>query len=435
MEYPRGQIPNNTSMSSSSVVNGNATPVKNGIVRPDSSSSGNGFESLDHTMPGRLKRIPQDIPPPLHPQQRKKKKLKLDHPETPTSPTCSKEIIKITKPLRTPKSSFDFFNGMLVNPEIGYLVAKYLDINSLINLYSLSKDWHALINMRFSSVITTHAMQLAPESAQVFHFKCYKHLCRPDPYNREKLEVEGAIRDVPGFRWLKFILYREKAVKAIIACLAVEGLHLPRRVSLTLKKLWFLMDIPDNARRIRLVMNEQIWTNRDLFLATLFFMKLDMRLIDAIDGDTCTAMRKLLLASPGLTFMYRVLTRQELFTQMDVFQAWLHWNVSPDVGRDGEPIAGVKVDEIGRFARENRGWTRTPLIIRPDDLVMREAARRRLDMQSRYLDMMLWGFVDKKTFRDVPSRPVAKRSATDEVGEAMRGLDISMRGDGGAGAV
>lgn len=204
---------------------------------------------------------------------------------------------------------------------------------------------------------------------------------------------------------------------------------MPRGVSATIKKLWVVMDIRDSSRRIRLVQNQQIWTNRDLFLATLFFIKLDMRLTDAIDGNTCNIFRKMLMSYPGLTKTYRILTRQELLTDIDALQAWVRWNVSPDAAIDGEPICGVKPDEIGRFAREDKGWGRRPLIIRPDDLIMKEAARRGLDMTSRYMDMMLFGFVDKSNFRDIWSRPVAKRAEgvdIDEAEEGLRGFSISL---------
>ena len=430
MAFPRSNIPrgdDNSLMSDLSLVDHNTA---NGVNRPAPQTSGDGLKSTVPTMARRHRRASQEIPPAPALQQRKMKKLKSEHSETPAPQTSSKTLInKPISPPQMPKQPFDLFHKMLMNTEIGYLVATYLDMNSLITLYSISKDFHILLNMRLSSIITRQAMLLAPESAQIFHFKCYSNLCIKDPYHRANAEVEGAVRDVPSFRWLKFVLWREKAVKGIIACLAVEGLHMPRSVSTTIKKLWVLMDIRDSPRRIRLVQNPQIWTNRDLFLATLFFIKLDMRLMDAIDGNTCNTFRKMLMSYPGLTKTYRILTRQELLTDIDALQAWVRWNVSPDAAIDGEPICGVKPDEIGRFAREDKGWGRRPLIIRPDDLIMKEAARRGLDMTSRYMDMMLFGFVDKSNFRDIWSRPIAKRPDgvdVDEAEEGLRGFSISL---------
>ena len=48
------------------------------------------------------------------------------------------------------------------------------------------------------------------------------------------------------------------------------------------------------------------------------------------------------------------------------------------------------------------GWGRTTArFVQIDDLVMREAIRRDLDIHEYYLDMVLYGYVDKTTFQDV----------------------------------
>ena len=309
-------------------------------------------------------------------------------------------------------NKFSVFNAILNHPEIAYEFTKYLDLTTLISLYSISKDFHNLMNRRFTTMILARSRGKAAESSQVFLFKCYRNLCQRDPAARKNTENANEVRTVPSFRWLRLIFYREKVVDEIIACLAAEGHRLPKYTSMAIKKIWFLLDIGDNPRRISVVQNKNIWTKRDLFLATMFFIKLDMRLTDPVNGNGEVRMRKMLFAQRSLTTLWRVLKREAMLTQLDMARMFVQWAYNPLPQHRGMSIVGVPPNEIGRGEYES--WGLGPnKILKPDDLVLRKTARRKMNMKKKYLDMMLWGHVDKTTFQDIwpPQVPAEEDTA------------------------
>ena len=237
-----------------------------------------------------------------------------------------------------------------------------------------------------------------------------------DPAARPNEGREGEIRWVPSFRWLRMILFRERVVDDIIRCLWLEGHRLPQRASLAIKKLWFTLDVSDNIRRIGLIHNEAFWTHKDLFLATMFCIKLDMRLTDPVTGNGEIGLRGLLLNQRSLSTLAKVLKREDLRNQLDLLEMIVRYSYTPSMQPKGT-ILGVPVQEVGRLQHEGWGVGRRKFI--PiDGLVAREAIRRRLNLQNYYLDMMLYGYINKKTWEDIRV-PYPRRSG--QKGEADGG--------------
>lgn len=295
---------------------------------------------------------------------------------------------------------FNVFQALLDRPELTFEFAKHLDVEDLVSLYAISKDFNSMVNSRFTAMILSQSLGKAAESSRTFLFKCYRNLCMHDPAARPNLEIAGLARHVPSFRWLRMILFREKVVDGIIACLAAEGHRLPKRASLVIKKIWFLMDIGDNIRRIGLMHNKTFWEDRDLYVATSFFIKLDMLLTDPIDGNGETRLRKMLLAQRSLSTLWKVLKREQMRTQYEMMQMFVRWKYRPAQEDQGTSICGVPAKEIGTLQLE--GWGPGPaVLLRPDEVIMREAMRRKMDLHEKYIDMMLWGYIDKKTGEDI----------------------------------
>ena len=221
------------------------------------------------------------------------------------------------------------------------------------------------------------------------------------------------------------ILFREKVVDEIIQCMAEEGHRLPKRTSLVLKKIWFTMDISDTTRRIGLFHNKSFWPNADLFIATLFSLKLDMRLTDPVDGNGEIGIRKMLLAHRSLSTMWRVLMREELLTQLDMVQMYIRWKYRPRQEHRHMRLFGVPPREMGMLSCE--GWGNSnKRLLRPDELVMREAVRRDMSLHKNYLDMMLWGHIDRRTGLDW--WPTAEECLQED-GDDLSGFEDSTEND------
>ncbi|KAI4163648.1 MAG: hypothetical protein LQ342_002682 [Letrouitia transgressa] len=297
-------------------------------------------------------------------------------------------------------NQFSVFTALLNYPELIFEIAKHLEIEDLISLYAISRDFHSLMNSRFTTMIRSRAGAKAAESAKVFIFTYYSDLCIRDPARRPLQRAQNLTRSVPSFRYLRFILFRERVVNEIIACLAAEGLRLPKSTSIAIKKVWLIMDIPNNKRRTSM-MREHIWSDKDLFLATMFFIKLDMMFTDPMRGEGNTGMRRMMLAQRSLSTLWRVLKREEMVSQLDVLRMLVKWHYRPPRPHLNLPILGVEPRDIGRLQYEGWGKNREKKMLGVDYLVAFEAVRRGLDIQQHHLDMMLHGFIDKQNVKNI----------------------------------
>ena len=353
----------------------------------------------------RLSASPKHLPILSVPRERDQRIYRELSPQAPSPETNS--------------TSFNIFTALLAHSDLIIELSKHFPVKNLVDLYAISKDYHDLADSRFTALVMAHAMYRAPDSARVFLFRAYRNLCKRDPAGRLMLfhisEKEGIervakasdsdVRFVPSFRWLKMILHHEVTVGCILQCLAREGHRLPKHTTLVIKKLWFTLDISDNGRRIGLLHDKRFWSNRDLFVLTMFFVKLDMRLTDPITGTGEMGLRKLLLAQKGLETLARVLARQELKSQLELVRMIVKFDYEPPRPlRQDETIFGIPSEEVGKLCYE--GWGKGDKKLVPiDELIAREAIRRQMNLHNHYMDMMLYGYIDKRTFEDIPIPP------------------------------
>lgn len=343
---------------------------------------------------------------------------------------------------RTNDPAFSVFAGILLYPELVYALAAVLPVRDLVSLYAISCDFHTIVDTRFTTVVLSQSLRKAPESSRAFPFRCYAHLCRQDPTARiphpnPAAAAKGRIRLVPSFRWLKFVLHREKVVHELVALFAEDGVPLPRRCSLAIKRMWFILDIPDNARRIGYIHNVNLFTDLDLYFAMCFFVKLDMRLNDPVGPEKRDGIRKLLLAQESLTTVLKVLRRDLWAKQFDVMREWIRYKYTPLPDEVDLDIFDIPAQEVGKLRMEY--WGRTPdrtlkrppqLLLRPDQLVMREAIKRGLRFHKHFLRCLTYGYVRMDTLENFAPRAIGRRKEAlldeYEIDDDIGGLTWSM---------
>ncbi|KAL8672723.1 MAG: hypothetical protein Q9168_002813 [Polycauliona sp. 1 TL-2023] len=343
------------------------------------------------------------------------------------SPTQNKPDIAATRPESDPTNpdvdhqNNGIFNRLLHFPELMFEMVSHLDADDLLALFSMSYNFHLLASSRFTTMILSQARAKAPESAYIFPFRCYSNLCLRDPaLRRNEARADFHVRHVPGFQWLKMILFREHVVNGIVACLEKEGLMLPAATTITIKKIWFFMDLSTNERRDALIRNTDYWTEGDLYLAHLFIMKLDMLLICPMTGDGDLGLRQMLLGQRSLSTLWRILRREEMrdtFEMMQMIVAWNYQRSDAQLELD-EPIFDVPADKIGMLQYE--GWGQNPdeLFHQFDEVLVWESVRRRLDAPAHYLDMILYGFIDMNTGLDIWTKDQRRKQEEDLEKEA-----------------
>jgi hypothetical protein len=331
----------------------------------------------------------------------------------------------------TVRRPFNILQAIILREDLVYHFARLLTVNDLVSLYAISKEFHYMVNKKFTSVVLEQATQKALDSAVIFPFRCYRRLCIPDPASNRSGDEDhiktGELRLVPSFRWLRMVCWREAVVNQIMVLMDKEGLAMPKKCTAAIKKLWFLMDIPDNNRRIGIVQNDDIWSDTDLFFATMFFVKLDMRFTDPINGSGRDCMRRLLLAQPSLTMLYNTLAGKALRTPLDILKAYVRWKYRPEALGESTYLFGVPPRDVGTLQFEGYGRTGSRVRLqRPDELILKESVRRELNMEQKYLQMFLWGHVKPNTMKR--EQPNKERSLTFDTGEAQRPEDDANQG-------
>lgn len=354
-------------------------------------------------------------------------------------PTSSLEHFSITRLSRTanehyvrprdyhqPELRFNIFQEFLKRPELVITLAGHLRVQELLILYRICKPFHSIVNQRFTTVVLSQAVRRAPESSRIFPFRCYSKLCIDDPGERPhpiaQRAAAGQHRKVPSFRWLLMVCFREMVSHEIRIIMAEDGTPLPEQCESVLKKIWFMMDIPDSLRRIGVVQNSDVFTDFDLFFATLLFVKMDMRFTDPVTGSGRDGMRRLLLSQPSLSTFWKALRRSALVNKMDAVKMFIRWKWQPPARLAGQTVFGIPPDEIGTLQYESWGRTGSRVRLqRPDEIILKESIRRGLGIQVHYTDMFMWGYVNPRTLQNMP--PVPERRNLERL-EGMEGLLI-----------
>lgn len=306
-------------------------------------------------------------------------------------------------------------------------VTKHLRVKDIVMLYSISKTFHDLVNLRFQSTIAAWAQEISPSGWKVFYWKFYGSLCIRDPAGKpwampgpvaiprppwarpqRVISSTDRARSVPSLKYLAMIAQRETRTRDIVACLARAGHRLPETMHVTLKKMWMLMDIHTNRLRRSFIRNKDIWTARDLYNAQMFYVKLQMRFNEPIFGPKATILADTFLGLRcGLNPLWRLLRKKDYLHGEQVLQQRLRYFCRDSVIQHhlliGEPYVGIHPYELGNEHKEGWGLGKVHLS-RPDELVVEESVRRCLRMDKHLVFMVFWGHVDwKKRMNLVPT--------------------------------
>ncbi|GAQ08911.1 hypothetical protein ALT_6232 [Aspergillus lentulus] len=287
------------------------------------------------------------------------------------------------------RHNYNMLKSLICHPSLAFLVFDYLEIEDVVNLHLSCKRVHQFVRSVLAIIVMRKAAQKAPESLCTFPFLCYNRLC--DRWSAPPgLKLNDVTYIIPSVRWLKMILFREAVVKDIMERMADKGWKLPNRCATVVKKLWFLMDIPDNRRRTWTIRKKTLWTDNDLFLAAYFIVQLDMLFTDSRARKKQGSMRRLLMAQPSLTLLSDVLREGALTTHYETLKAYVRWQYIPRAHEAGLFVFGVPPNEVGSLQWEGYGrMARNVKFQRPDELVLREIKGRNLDVQRMYVDIIL----------------------------------------------
>ena len=140
-------------------------------------------------------------------------------------------------PKNKSKQPFSLLNAFCANNELLLLLTSYLNIPSLISLYSISKVYHHQFNCHYTAHILAIMRTWAPHSEMIFPWRNYRDLCTKDPQQRQSSRLQGQenektkehsdLRYVPSFRWLQMVVYRQGVCTDMLIRLASYGHRCP----------------------------------------------------------------------------------------------------------------------------------------------------------------------------------------------------------------
>ncbi|GAB1314376.1 F-box domain-containing protein [Madurella fahalii] len=316
---------------------------------------------------------------------------------------------------------FDLIGSLSSCIELITEVCNYLRPSDIVNLYCTCRDFHDVIDLHMRSSVFAWAKVMAPTSARIYSSPVYYRWFIPDPLGRpvtnvdQELsqpqpgqarmagypplnDVQGEVRLVPGLRWLQMVVNRDIRVRDILATLARMGHRMPESSHLTLKKLWLIMDASTSRGRMLLMKNPDFFTNDDLYIAQLFMIKLVLAFNDPVFGPQSSLLMRLMMGQRSLSSLWALLRGKKYRTPAEIRELKLRYDVGPNdaLVRSGMPLHGVDIYELGIIHFEGWGMGAEHLL-RPDELVPLEAARRQLDLDTCIDEMIIYGHVDLRT--------------------------------------
>ncbi|KAF1981748.1 hypothetical protein K402DRAFT_304657, partial [Aulographum hederae CBS 113979] len=300
--------------------------------------------------------------------------------------------------------------AVMTSNELFLNVISHLPVESIIALYSVSKRFYWYFNSFYTTFVLAVIRQNCAYAERIWPWRTYPSLCIPDPARRPhpfahmaaRPTYHGA-RPVASLRYLQMVLYRHKSVLQIWGLLCKAGHNLPKAVIPVIGKLWYLMDIGTNALRIGTIHCAKYFSNNELELAMLFFMKLDMRFNDPVSGHGSTSLRERLLGERSMSTLLKTLKREALTSKIDLIRLHVAYDYKDrNPAYAHLPMFGIQAQFVSRGNLEH--WGRSdyaanapvPMVqlLRPDQLVLKESVRRQMHLERKVMDYLLYGFLD-----------------------------------------
>jgi hypothetical protein len=319
-------------------------------------------------------------------------------------------------------ASLDIMTALCSNLELAVEIGKHLRPQDIVNLYIASRSFREAVNGHMLSCIRMWIDSRSPEAGKVFHWKLYGRLLIRDPVER-KSEVDDAqflearwnsarvnpkkIRLIPGFKYLKMVMSRDRCCREILAMMARMGFLMPDTMYSTFLRLWVLMEISTTRQRQLFFRNEKYWTDQHLYNVQFFLVKLAMAFNHPFFHPIKLDMVQLMMGQKGLHPLWQLLMRQrytniselmELKTRYDLRFPRHVWT---DILLHDHPKAyNVPLNMVGLGHME--GWGKGfRHLSRPDELLPIEAVYRGLYLDQHISQMMIWGYIDFETGENI----------------------------------
>ena len=299
-------------------------------------------------------------------------------------------------------------------PQLAVMVMDLLGVDDFIHTATASKRFYLFVRGNPHTTITRVALNHFPENARLYPYPCYRKYTldvrRTGPSsNQEQSNNTGdAINKQPLLKWLKMLHFRENLIKELMDLFGKGGYTLTARCSTILKKIWFLMDIPDNRRRLSTVQNKLLWSDTEIFHAVFIFAQIESRFTGHKVGTPRQSIRRVVMAQKTPILLRNALKGTALRTHFEVLKEFMRWRYRPLPYEADMNLFGVPPGEVGKLQYEYYGAMGSRVRMhRPDELLLKECSRRQLDVLHMYATAYLQSETDPSLSRNYALEPEA----------------------------
>lgn len=294
-------------------------------------------------------------------------------------------------PNHRPSHHLDIPGALTGFPQLALMVIDLLGVDDFINTATASKRFYLFVRGNPHTTITRVAFNHFPENARLYPYPCYRKYTldvrRTGPSsNQEQNNSTGdSINKQPLLKWLKMLRFRENLIKELMDLFDKGGYPLTARCSTVLKKIWFLMDIPDNRRRLLTVQNKLLWSDTEIFHAVFIFAQIESRFTGHKVGTPRQSLRRVVMAQKTPILLRNALKGTALRTHFEVLKEFMRWRYRPLPYEADMNLFGVPPGEVGKLQYEYYGAMGSRVrMYRPDELLLKECSRRQLDVYQMY---------------------------------------------------
>ena len=315
---------------------------------------------------------------------------------------------------RRPFHYLDIPGALTGFPQLALMVIDLLGVDDFINTATASKRFYLFVRGNPHTTITRVAFNHFPENARLYPYPCYRKYtldvrrAGPSSNQEQRNNTSDAINKQPFLRWLKMLRFRENLIKELMDLFDKGGYTLTSRCSTVLKKIWFLMDIPDNRRRLSTVQNKLLWSDTELFHAVFILAQIESRFTGHKVGTPRQSLRRVVMAQKTPILLRNALKGTALRTPFEVLKEFMRWRYRPLPYEADMNLFGVPPGEVGRLQYEYYGAMGSRVrMYRPDELLLKECSRRQLDILHMYATAYLQGETDPSLPRNYTLEPEA----------------------------
>lgn len=291
---------------------------------------------------------------------------------------------------------FDILGALTGHPWIARRLTSYFSQDDLMNTCMASRYFYKFVETNNAFVMGPFSKRVFPYGRKIFNYVFYREFMVYNPHPPRNLANGHRITRTPRLKWLRMLEFRTDFISELMSLFNAYGYALTSKCEKVLFKIWHLMNIPDNHRRTMAIRSRLMWSNLDIFHGIFILAQIESFFAIHKNGASPQEFRRLVMAQKSPVLLRDAMKGTALNTQQDVVRAFVHWCYNPRGDEDSTDLFGNSVDQVGKLQYEYFGHNgnRTRLQ-RPDELLIRECADRKLDTFKMYSNFYVHSEYDR----------------------------------------